>query len=322
LCNLAFVTSQTSGTAYATYHNYYATDSLATVACSDGANGLMTRLGYSTIAPLFPYVTAASFATWNSPRCGDCIALTSGSKTIHVTVIDQCGAGISGTNAHFDIAPDAFNELLGAAGVSAGHGLPSWSVVASNLCKGNSGNNGATPPTSPPPSTSPPSSTPPSSSGSVNCANGPCQSTQCCSKYGYCGTGSTYCGDGCTAGPCTSTSPAPTSPAPTSPAPTSPAPTGNCNPACASGLCCSQWGYCGTGPDYCGTSSATDTVTTTESGSNSAANTGSTVTVTRTTTDEVPGWAVALLVIGSIMIVVLIVIVAVVASPKRREEKF
>ncbi|KAF7002366.1 hypothetical protein CFC21_017865 [Triticum aestivum] len=24
----------------------------------------------------------------------------------------------------------------------------------------------------------------------------------------------------------------------------------NCN--CPAGMCCSQWGYCGTGPDYCG----------------------------------------------------------------------
>ncbi|KAK0642871.1 hypothetical protein B0T16DRAFT_459077 [Cercophora newfieldiana] len=25
---------------------------------------------------------------------------------------------------------------------------------------------------------------------------------------------------------------------------------------CAPGLCCSQWGFCGTGPDYCGSQSA------------------------------------------------------------------
>jgi len=30
----------------------------------------------------------------------------------------------------------------------------------------------------------------------------------------------------------------------------------NCKSAgCAAGLCCSQWGYCGTGPDYCGSGS-------------------------------------------------------------------
>jgi len=29
-----------------------------------------------------------------------------------------------------------------------------------------------------------------------------------------------------------------------------------CNPPCDAGLCCSQWGFCGVGPDYCGTGGA------------------------------------------------------------------
>ncbi|KAJ1913068.1 hypothetical protein IWQ60_009366, partial [Tieghemiomyces parasiticus] len=36
---------------------------------------------------------------------------------------------------------------------------------------------------------------------------------------------------------------------------------GSCNAStpCAAGLCCSQWGYCGTGPEYCGSKPPTST---------------------------------------------------------------
>lgn len=34
---------------------------MLTVACSDGVNGLYTRFGYTTLAPLYPYVSASSF---------------------------------------------------------------------------------------------------------------------------------------------------------------------------------------------------------------------------------------------------------------------
>jgi len=52
--------SSSGGTAYITYHLYNSGDSLNTVACSDGANGLETRWGYSTLSPLYPSVSA-----WN-----------------------------------------------------------------------------------------------------------------------------------------------------------------------------------------------------------------------------------------------------------------
>jgi len=97
-------------------------------------------------------------------------------------------------------------------------------------------------------------------------ANKPCSGGLCCSQWGYCGTGDAYCGaccqSGCPGGPTPATS-SPVTPAPT--APTNNPPTNNppsscpavsaaCGPGnpCAEGLCCSQWGYCGTDSAYCG----------------------------------------------------------------------
>ena len=45
--------------------------SLNTVACSDGPNGLVTR-GYLVFKdlPTFPNISGSSMVTWNSPLCG------------------------------------------------------------------------------------------------------------------------------------------------------------------------------------------------------------------------------------------------------------
>ena len=90
---------------------------------------------------------------------------------------------------------------------------------------------------------------------------GICASGLCCSTWGYCGKGTAigadYCGIGCQIGygSCGGTIPTP------SPIKTA-VPTGGAgnnekcgkNVAnCASGLCCSKWGYCGPTVDYCGT---------------------------------------------------------------------
>jgi hypothetical protein len=112
----------------------------------------------------------------------------------------------------------------------------------------------------------------------------------CCSQWGYCGTGDAYCGTCCQSGNCfgnptsqkptstptyqlpstvttstsstiglTTTSATATTPSSTS---TTTKTTSNCatytgvcgrEKLCANGMCCSQWGYCGTGDAYCGT---------------------------------------------------------------------
>ena len=48
---LVFVSRQR---AYVTYHNYFQGQPLTQVTCSDGANGLITHWGYSTIDPMAP----------------------------------------------------------------------------------------------------------------------------------------------------------------------------------------------------------------------------------------------------------------------------
>lgn len=88
---------------------------------------------------MLPYVTAASSISWDSPNCGDCFQLTSTSgTTIYVTGIDECAPGPSG-EMHFDLYPEAFNQLLGSGGYAAGHGYVAYNVVASSLCQGNKG---------------------------------------------------------------------------------------------------------------------------------------------------------------------------------------
>lgn len=82
-----------SGKAYCTYHLYTVDTQLNTLTCSDGANGLI-EWGYSALQPMFPYVAAWDQLKWNDAKCGSCIELTFGDKTIHFTALDQCGAGV------------------------------------------------------------------------------------------------------------------------------------------------------------------------------------------------------------------------------------
>ncbi|KAF2638126.1 glycoside hydrolase/deacetylase [Massarina eburnea CBS 473.64] len=86
----------------------------------------------------------------------------------------------------------------------------------------------------------------------------------CCSEYGWCGASADHCGTGCQAGfgTCGSSSgPSPTSTAPTA-TPTNlvTSQDGSCGGTSgytctgfADGTCCSQYGWCGTSTDHCGT---------------------------------------------------------------------
>ena len=88
----------------ATYDN--AGQSLSTVSCSDGANGLLTK-GFTTFGslPTFPNIGAAqAIAGYNSAKCGSCWKITYGGETITVTAIDHAGDG-------FNIAEAALNTL-------------------------------------------------------------------------------------------------------------------------------------------------------------------------------------------------------------------
>ncbi|EPQ57828.1 Cerato-platanin [Gloeophyllum trabeum ATCC 11539] len=82
--------------------------SLNTVACSNGPNGLLSKYPWlSTFGsiPDFPYIGgAAAVAGWNSAQCGTCWQLTYNGKTITVLAIDHTDNG-------FNIALEAMNDL-------------------------------------------------------------------------------------------------------------------------------------------------------------------------------------------------------------------
>ncbi|KAH6684069.1 hypothetical protein B0J14DRAFT_3322 [Halenospora varia] len=69
----------------------------------------------------------------------------------------------------------------------------------------------------------------------------------CCSQYGYCGNTTDYCDTGCQSdfGTCTPTNTQPGTGDDLSCGPQ------NGNKVCGSGLCCSQYGFCGNSTDYC-----------------------------------------------------------------------
>lgn len=131
--------SMFSSLAYATTVAYDTTydnggTSLTVVACSDGANGLITR-GFTTFGslPHFPHIGAASAVTgWNSPNCGTCWELTytnsSGiAKTINIIAIDVAGAG-------FNIAQKAMDELTNGNAVQFGRVDVASKQVAASVC--------------------------------------------------------------------------------------------------------------------------------------------------------------------------------------------
>ena len=90
--------------------------SLANVACSDGANGMLTK-GFSTFGslPHFPNIGgAAAIAGWNSASCGTCWRLTYNGRSINVLAVDS-----SGWNT-FNIGRTAMDELTNGRAVELG----------------------------------------------------------------------------------------------------------------------------------------------------------------------------------------------------------
>ncbi|KAH8595538.1 epl1 protein [Bisporella sp. PMI_857] len=103
--------------------------SLASVSCSDGSNGLLTK-GFTNQAslPSFPNIGGAStIAGWNSANCGKCYSLTYGGRSINVLAIDHAGAG-------FNIARAALDTLTGGQAVALGRIDAQWAEVASSAC--------------------------------------------------------------------------------------------------------------------------------------------------------------------------------------------
>ena len=102
---------------WASYDN--PSQSLDTVACSNGPNGLETK-GYKTLGdiPNFPNVTGAYVASWNSPNCGSThlivLGFMSDANSLYVTgscwSVTWSGTGVTVTVTVVDGAGDeSFN---------------------------------------------------------------------------------------------------------------------------------------------------------------------------------------------------------------------
>ncbi|KAK7688822.1 hypothetical protein QCA50_007511 [Cerrena zonata] len=112
-----FVLAAPSLAVKVTYDNTYdnVQGSLATVSCSNGANGLLTK-GFKTFGdlPTFPNIGGAqAVAGFNSPNCGSCWQLTYKGKSINVLAIDHAGDG-------FNIAQEALDKLTNGQAVDLG----------------------------------------------------------------------------------------------------------------------------------------------------------------------------------------------------------
>ena len=82
--------------------------SMNNVACSNGANGLVTK-GYPTFGSLpgFPFIGGAfAVSGWNSTKCGSCWQLTSAgaAETVYFTAIDTVFSG-------FDVSDQTMNTF-------------------------------------------------------------------------------------------------------------------------------------------------------------------------------------------------------------------
>ncbi|KAK9761750.1 hypothetical protein K7432_013121 [Basidiobolus ranarum] len=93
------------------------------------------------------------------------------------------------------------------------------------------------------------------SNGRCGSELGSCGLDLCCSKWGYCGSSAIYCGAGCQSsfGNCKGAQETATSEITPTPTPSKQLneQCGSSFGSCASGLCCSEWGWCGYSSDHC-----------------------------------------------------------------------
>lgn len=108
--------------------------SLATVACSNGSNGLLTK-GFTTFGslPKFPFIGGAPAITgFNSPNCGTCWKLTftnsSGiANSVNILAIDVA-------TPDFNIAESAMNVLTNGQAVQLGRVPVVAAQVNASVC--------------------------------------------------------------------------------------------------------------------------------------------------------------------------------------------
>ncbi|CAK3769593.1 Hypothetical predicted protein [Lecanosticta acicola] len=105
-------------------------NSLTSVACSDGANGLITKYQWQTFGQVagFPYIGSSSdIAGWNSASCGQCYEVAYNGNTIHMLAIDHAGDGLV-------MSTTAMNALTGGNAVQFGTVDATVTKVASSAC--------------------------------------------------------------------------------------------------------------------------------------------------------------------------------------------
>ncbi|CAH0052668.1 unnamed protein product [Clonostachys solani] len=88
---------------------------LTAVTCSDGANGLITRYGWTTQGqiPTFSNIGGMQGVGWNSPQCGTCWKLEYNGNSINVLAIDSASAGYNIAKAALDRLTNGQAEQLG-----------------------------------------------------------------------------------------------------------------------------------------------------------------------------------------------------------------
>ncbi|KAI0346118.1 Cerato-platanin [Trametopsis cervina] len=104
--------------------------SLATVTCSDGSNGLLTK-GFTTFGSLPGFANiggAGAVEAFNSANCGSCWQLTFNGTSINVLAIDHAAAGT------FNIALSAMNKLTHNQATFLGRVNAQATQVASSAC--------------------------------------------------------------------------------------------------------------------------------------------------------------------------------------------
>ena len=96
-------------------------NSLSTVACSDGSNGMLTK-GYTTYSslPSFPNIGAAqAVAGWNCPACGSCWQILYEGESIYFTAIDHADNGFVLSSEAMDTLTKGQAQNLGVIDANA-----------------------------------------------------------------------------------------------------------------------------------------------------------------------------------------------------------
>ncbi|KAJ8595602.1 Cerato-platanin [Rhizopogon salebrosus TDB-379] len=130
----AFVLPTFAAQVNVTYDTTYdnAGASLSGVACSNGANGLLTK-GYTTFGslPSFPNIGGIPNLTWNSSLCGTCWKLEYTTpagqyESIYITAVDAAYT--------YNLSEEAFNTLTDNTGVASGKVTATATQVNKSFC--------------------------------------------------------------------------------------------------------------------------------------------------------------------------------------------